>query len=98
MQVSKLFVGNLSYSTDEYELKELFSKHGTVKSVTIIPNKGFGFIEMSSPAEAQAAKEALNLTFVSGRNINVNEARPQKERPRGGFKKYGGFKKSPRRF
>jgi RNA recognition motif-containing protein len=88
MQGSKLFVGNLSYSTDENELQELFAKHGTVKSVNIIPNKGFGFVEMSSPAEAEAAKEALDLTSVSGRNISVNEARPQKERPKRDFRSY----------
>jgi RNA recognition motif-containing protein len=88
MQGSKLFVGNLSYSTDENALSELFAEHGTVKSVNIIPNKGFGFVEMSSPAEAEAAKEALNLTSVSGRNINVNEAKPQKEKPRRDFKRF----------
>ena len=88
MQGSKLFVGNLSYSTDENELQELFAQYGTVKSVNIIPNKGFGFVEMSSSAEAEAAKEALNLTSVSGRNINVNEARPQEERPKRNFRSY----------
>ncbi len=88
MQVSKLFVGNLSYSTDENDLKELFSDHGTVKSVNIIPNKGFGFVEMSNVSEAEKAMEALNLTSVGGRNINVNEARPQKDRPRRGFGQY----------
>jgi RNA recognition motif-containing protein len=82
MQGNKLFVGNLSYSTDESELRELFAKHGTVKDIKIIPNKGFGFVEMSNSDEAAAAMEALNLTSVSGRNINVNEAKPQKERPR----------------
>ncbi len=88
MQGSKLFVGNLSYSTDESELRELFAQHGTVKSIKIIPNKGFGFIEMESSSEAEAAMEALNLTSVSGRNINVNEARPQKEKPRRNFGRY----------
>ncbi|RKY42527.1 MAG: RNA-binding protein [Candidatus Makaraimicrobium thalassicum] len=88
MQGSKLFVGNLSYSTDEDELHELFAEHGMVKSVNIIPNKGFGFVEMSSPAESEAAKEALNLTSVGGRNINVSEARPPKERPSSNFRRY----------
>lgn len=88
MQGSKLFVGNLSYDTSENELQELFAKHGTVKSVNIIPNKGFGFVEMSNSTEANAAKEALNLTSVSGRNINVNEARPPKERPRREFRRF----------
>lgn len=85
---NKLFVGNLSYTTNDTDLRELFSKHGTVKSINIIPNKGFGFVEMSSEAEAKDAKEALNLTQVSGRNINVNEARPQKERPKRSFGRY----------
>ena len=88
MQESKLFVGNLSYSTHESDLKELFSEHGTVKSVNIIDNKGFGFVEMSSPSEAKAAMEALNLSSVGGRNINVNEARPKKENSRGSFRRY----------
>lgn len=88
MQGSKLFVGNLSYSTDEDELHELFATHGMVKSVNIIPNKGFGFVEMASSSEAETAKEALNLTSVSGRNINVNEAKPPKERPRRDFSRY----------
>ena len=88
MKESKLFVGNLSYSTNEIDLQELFAKHGTVKSVKIIQNKGFGFVEMSSPDEAEAAKNALNLTSIEGRNINVNEARPQKERPRSNFGRY----------
>jgi RNA recognition motif-containing protein len=88
MMGSKLFVGNLSYSINEIDLQELFAKHGTVKSAKIIQNKGFGFIEMSSPEEAEAAKNALNLASVEGRNINVNEARPQKERPRNNFRRY----------
>lgn len=87
MQGSKLFVGNLSYSTDENELQELFSKHGTVKSVNIIPNKGFGFVEMTSPTEAETAMEALNHASVSGRNINVSEARPQKDKPKRNFRR-----------
>jgi RNA recognition motif-containing protein len=88
MQESKLFVGNLSYSVEENELQDLFAKHGTVKSVKIIPNKGFGFVEMSTPAEAETAKEALNLTSLSGRNINVSEAKPPKEKLRREFRSY----------
>ena len=86
MEGIKLFVGNLSYTTDETELNELFADYGTVKSVNIIPNKGFGFVEMSTSAEADSAKEALNLSSLGGRNINVNEARPQKERPKGNLR------------
>ena len=88
MQGNKLFVGNLSFSTDERELQELFALHGTVRTVNIIPNKGFGFVEMSTSGEAQLAMDALNLTSVSGRNINVNEAKPQKEKPRREFRSY----------
>ncbi|MFH1846862.1 MAG: RNA-binding protein [Candidatus Omnitrophota bacterium] len=88
MTEKKLFVGNLNYSTTEDELRDLFAQHGTVESVNIIPNKGFGFVEMSSLAEAEAAKEALNLSHVGGRNINVNEARPMKDRPKRTFKRF----------
>ena len=88
MQGSKLFVGNLSYSTTETELTELFSQHGTVQSVKIIPNKGFGFVEMSSSGEAETAKNELNLTHFGGRNINVNEARPERPKPRRQFGRY----------
>ncbi len=93
MKEKKLFVGNLSYSTSKEELSELFSQHGTVESVNIIANKGFGFVEMSSLAEAESAKEALNLTHFGGRNLSVNEARPLRNKPRtggfgGGFKRY----------
>jgi len=87
MKGSKLFVGNLSYSTNEQDLRELFSEHGTVQSVNIIHNKGFGFVEMSNSDEAENAKKALNYVSVSGRNISVNDARPQKEKPRHGFRR-----------
>ena len=88
MDGNKLFVGNLSYSTSEDELRELFSQHGRVDNVTIISNKGFGFVEMSSPEEAEAAKNSLNLTHFGGRNLNVNEARPKKDKPRRNFRRY----------
>lgn len=91
MQGNKLFVGNLSFSTTEHELTELFSQHGTVQSVRIIPNKGFGFVEMSNSNEAENAKNALNLASFGGRNLNVNEARPQRTEPRhnsGSFERY----------
>jgi len=88
MQGSKLFVGNLSYSVDKSELEDLFTPYGTVRSVDIIPNKGFGFVEMSSSSEAESAAEALNFSSMSGRNISVSEARPQKERPRRTFRRY----------
>jgi RNA recognition motif-containing protein len=89
MQGSKLYVGNLTYSVTEDQLTELFSSHGEVKQVTLIGNKGFGFIEMASPEEAEKAKEALDGTSFEGRNLKVDEARPQRERPANrGYRRY----------
>ena len=78
MEGSRLYVGNIPYSTKEDDLKELFSVYGEVKEVKIIEGKGFGFVEMSSPSEAEAAKEALDNTDFSGRTLKVDEARPRK--------------------
>ncbi|MFW6149319.1 MAG: RNA recognition motif domain-containing protein [Atribacterota bacterium] len=80
MQGSKVYVGNLNYSVNNEQLEELFANHGTVKSVNIIEGKGFGFVEMSTPEEAEAAKQALNDTEFSGRPLKIDEARPQKPR------------------
>jgi RNA recognition motif-containing protein len=80
MQVSKLYVGNLNYSVTKEKLEELFANHGTVKSVNVIEGKGFAFVEMSSPEEAEKAKEALNDTDFEGRPLKIDEARPQKPR------------------
>jgi len=88
MQSSKLYVGNFSYSTVDSQLEKLFSQYGQVKSVTIIGNKGFGFVEMSSTAEAEKAKEALDGSDFEGRNLRVNEARPQSTRPTRNFRRY----------
>ncbi|MDI6736566.1 MAG: RNA-binding protein [bacterium] len=85
MQGSKLYVGNLSYSVTKERLEELFAGQGEVKQVNIIEGKGFGFVEMSSPAEAQKAKDALNGTDFEGRTMKVDEALPPKSRDsRGG--------------
>ena len=67
MQGSKLYVGNLSYSTTNEQLEKLFSNYGEVRQVNIIEGRGFGFIEMSSPAEAETAKEALDGSELDGR-------------------------------
>ena len=86
-----IFVGNLSQETTEEDLQKAFEAFGQVKSVTIIKDmfsresKGFGFVEIQSKAEAQAAINGLNGTMLKGKAINVNEARPRPEgRKRGG--------------
>ncbi len=87
----KLYVGNLPYSMTDADLQDLFSAHGTVQSVQIIidrdtgRSKGFGFVEMGSSDEGQAAIQALHDKEINGRKLTVNEARPREERgPRGG--------------
>jgi RNA recognition motif-containing protein len=86
----KLYVGNLSYDVDSSALETLFAAHGTVESAQIITDrdtgrsKGFGFVEMSSDAEAQAAIAAMNGTEQGGRAITVNEAKPKENRSGGG--------------
>ena len=83
---SKLYVGNLSFQIDETSLQAMFAELGTVTSAKIIMDrdtgrsKGFGFVEMSSSSEAQAAIEKMNGHEVEGRALTVNEARPQEPR------------------
>jgi RNA recognition motif-containing protein len=87
---SKLYVGNLSYATTSSDLEQLFSQHGTVSSAEVIADretgrsKGFGFVQMGSDEEAQAAIAALNGQQHDGRALTVNEAKPREDRPRGG--------------
>ncbi len=86
----KLYVGNLPYSVREEQLESLFSQYGTVESTKVITNrdtgrsKGFGFVEMSSDAEAQEAIEKANAMQLDGRALTVTEARPQEPRTGGG--------------
>jgi RNA recognition motif-containing protein len=87
----KLYVGNLPYSSTEESLREAFGQSGAVDSVTIIMDrdtgrsKGFGFVEMGTDAEAQAAIEAMDGQDLGGRRIKVNEAKPREPREnRGG--------------
>ncbi len=86
----KLYVGNLSYDVDSSALEQMFAAHGTVQSAQIISDrdtgrsKGFGFVEMSSDAEAQAAIAATNGQDHGGRALTVNEAKPREERSGGG--------------
>jgi RNA recognition motif-containing protein len=82
VQGKKLYVGNLNYSVNNEELAELFSAYGEVRQVNIIEGKGFGFVEMASPAEAQKAQEALNNTEFRGRTLRIDEARPPQNRDR----------------
>ena len=86
---SKVYVGGLPYSATQTELTDLFSTHGTVQSANVISDKftgqsrGFGFVEMSSPSEAQAAITALHSTEMGGRTLTVNEAKPKAPRSGG---------------
>jgi RNA recognition motif-containing protein len=92
---SKLYVGNLSYDTSSSDLEQLFAAHGQVQSAEVIADrdtgrsKGFGFVQMGSDAEAQAAIAALNGQDHGGRALTVNEARPREDRGGGGGR--GGF-------
>jgi len=88
MNSSKLYVGNLDYSVNNGDLEELFSQYGEVKEVNVIEGKGFGFVEMSSPEEAEEAKEALNGSEYKRRTIRVDEASPPKKRPRKDSRRY----------
>ncbi|MBI4753790.1 RNA-binding protein [Candidatus Desantisbacteria bacterium] len=87
---SRMYVGNLTYSVTNEQLRELFSTYGEVSQVNIIEGKGFGFVEMSTPDEANKAKEALKGTDFSGRTLMVDEARPPKSRDERGGGGYGG--------
>ena len=92
----KLYVGNLGYNIEKNDLEQMFAAHGTVTSVQVIMDrdsgrsKGFGFVEMGSEGEAQAAIEALNGKSIDGRSLTVNEARPQENRGGGGGSRGGG--------
>ena len=92
----KLYVGNLGYSVSDNDLSKLFEPHGTVESAQVIMDrdtgrsKGFGFVEMKTEQEAQAAITALNGHDVGGRPLTVNEAKPRTEGGRGGSGGRGG--------
>ncbi len=93
----KLYVGNLPYSVDQQALETAFAEFGTVDSAKVISDrdtgqsKGFGFVEMSSDAEAQKAIQGMNGTDMGGRDVKVNEAKPQAPREnRGGYGGGGG--------
>lgn len=100
MSNSKLFVGNLDFKVTENELQDAFAEFGTVVEANLMMDRatgrprGFGFVTMSSPDEAQAAVAGLNGRELGGRKLTVNEARPREDRPpggdRGGRGGYGG--------
>ncbi len=80
MDGTKLYVGNLSYSVRNEELRELFAQYGEVRQANVIEGKGFGFVEMSNPEESENARKALNGKDFKGRALRIEEARPQKTR------------------
>jgi len=100
MSNSKLFVGNLSFNTTETSLQDAFGAHGTVNEVNLMldretgRSRGFGFVTMGTPEEAQAAITALNGASVDGRALTVNVAKPREERSGGGGGGGGGGRRS----
>lgn len=106
----RIYVGNLSFNTDESGLEQLFSQHGTVDSVHLVRDhatgrsRGFAFVEMSDDQAGQNACQALNQQEFEGRRLTVNEAKPQERRSGGGFGGNrggggggGGFNRHPKR-
>src|SRR5215471_3016807 len=93
---TKLFVGNLDFKVTENDLQDAFAAHGTVVEANLITDRltgrprGFAFVTMSSPEEAQKAIDALNGTELGGRALNVNVAREREERAGGGGRGHGG--------
>ena len=94
---TRIYVGNLPYSTDNQQLAQLFGAFGEVLDAAVImdratgQSKGFGFVEMADDAQAQSAIQALNGTMVGNRTIRVNEAQPRAERGGGGGYGGGGY-------
>ena len=92
----KIYVGNLAYGVSSSDLQQMFEEFGSVNSAQVIMDrdtgrsKGFGFVEMGSDQEAQAAIDALNGKNVDGRNLTVNEAKPREKRGGGGRGGFGG--------
>jgi cold-inducible RNA-binding protein len=90
MSNNKLFVGNLSFDTTENDLQDTFAAHGTVVEANLMMDRatgrarGFGFVTMSTPEEAQNAITALNGASINGRALTVNVAKPREERAGGG--------------
>jgi cold-inducible RNA-binding protein len=100
--MTNVFVGNLSFQTTQDDLNSIFSQYGAVERVNVVTDRttgqprGFAFVEMATRSEAETAISALNGTDLHGRTLNVNEARPKTDGPRGGGggRGNGGFRKS----
>lgn len=94
--MKNLYVGNLPHSTTEAELRNVFEPHGAVERVSIVTDKetgrsrGFAFVEMTNPGEADKAITALDGSELGGRALKINEAKPKTDRPRTGGQKFGG--------
>jgi len=94
--MKKLYVGNLSFSSTENDIREMFAPYGAVETVSLVTDRdtgrsrGFGFVEMTNDKEAIAAIDALNGKDSDGRPLTVNEARPKAERSGGGGRDRGG--------
>jgi RNA recognition motif-containing protein len=92
----KLYVGNLAFQTSSQDLQQLFAQAGTVESASVVEDRdtgrsrGFGFVEMASKEEGEAAISQFNGKEVNGRNLNVNEAKPRENRGGGGRGGFGG--------
>jgi len=94
--MKNLYVGNLPHSTTEAELRNVFEAHGAVEKVSLVTDRdtgrsrGFAFVEMTNPAEADKAIAALNGTELGGRTLTINEAKPKSDRPKSGGQRFGG--------
>ena len=92
----KLYVGNLAFQTSSEDLQQLFAQAGTVESASVVEDRdtgrsrGFGFVEMSSKEEGEAAIQQFNGKEVNGRSLTVNEAKPRENRGGGGGRGFGG--------
>ncbi|HLH53367.1 MAG TPA: RNA-binding protein [Verrucomicrobiae bacterium] len=101
---TKLFVGNLSFNTTENDLQDAFAAHGAVTEANLMTDRttgrprGFGFVTMATPEEAQKAIEAMNGANLDGRSLTVNEARPKTERAGGGGREQGSRPAYSRRY
>jgi len=80
MDGKRLYVGNLTYSVNEANLRELFGAYGDVESVKVIEQKGFAFVEMATSEQAEASMKALNESEYEGRTLRIDEARPMQPR------------------